>query len=139
MAVYDFIVVGSGIAGLSFALRASRHGRVLVLTKQLSEAGSTHLAQGGIASVMDPADSMEGHIRDTLAAGAGLCRADRVKILVEQGPEAVKKAAAAKQESRGNAVEIANKAIALLKTIKSDDASRADALALVVRWCRHNK
>ena len=90
MAVYDFIVVGSGIAGLSFALRASRHGRVLVLTKQLSEAGSTHLAQGGIASVMDPADSMEGHIRDTLAAGAGLCRADRVKILVEQGPEAIR-------------------------------------------------
>ena len=89
MAVYDCIVVGSGVAGLSFALRASRHGKVLVLTKQLSAAGSTHLAQGGIASVMDPADSMERHAQDTLTAGAGLCRKDCVKILVENGPEAV--------------------------------------------------
>src|SRR3989338_5167539 len=88
--VYDFIVVGSGIAGLSFALRAARHGRVLVLTKRLSWAGSTHLAQGGIASVMDPADSLDRHVQDTLAAGAGLCRKDRVDLLVSHGPAAVR-------------------------------------------------
>ncbi|HEX2612755.1 MAG TPA: L-aspartate oxidase [Fibrobacteria bacterium] len=91
MPAYDFVVVGSGIAGLSFALRAARHGKVLVVTKKLSWAGSTHLAQGGIASVLDPADSMERHLEDTLAAGAGLCRRDRVEILVSQGPEAVRR------------------------------------------------
>ncbi len=88
--VYDFIVVGSGIAGLSFALKASAHGKVLVLTKKLSWSGSTNLAQGGIASVMDPADSVEKHARDTLTAGAGLCREDRVRILVNQGPKAIR-------------------------------------------------
>ena len=88
--VYDFIVVGSGIAGLSFALKASAHGRVLVLTKKLSWAGSTHLAQGGIASVMDPTDSVAEHAQDTLTAGAGLCREDRVHILVNQGPRAIR-------------------------------------------------
>jgi L-aspartate oxidase len=90
MAAYDFIVVGSGIAGLSFALKAADHGRVLVLTKKLSWSGSTHLAQGGIASVMDPNDSVERHAHDTLVAGAGLCREDRVRILVNQGPQAVR-------------------------------------------------
>jgi L-aspartate oxidase len=91
MASYDFIVVGSGIAGLSFALRAARHGKVLVLTKKLSGSGSTQLAQGGIASVLDPADSVERHLQDTLVAGAGLCRADRVRILVSSGPDAVRR------------------------------------------------
>jgi L-aspartate oxidase len=90
MAAYDFVVVGSGIAGLSFALRAARHGKVLVLTKLLSRAGSTHLAQGGIASVLDPLDSLDRHIQDTLTAGAGLCRRDVVEILVSRGPEAVR-------------------------------------------------
>jgi L-aspartate oxidase len=89
-AVYDFIVVGSGVAGLSFALKASEHGKVLVLTKKLSWAGSTNLAQGGIASVMDPADSVEEHAQDTFIAGAGLCREDRVRILVTQGPRAIR-------------------------------------------------
>lgn len=87
---YDFIVVGSGIAGLSFALKAAEHGRVLVLTKKLSWSGSTHLAQGGIASVMAPDDSLDDHVQDTLVAGAGLCRQDRVRILVEKGPLAIR-------------------------------------------------
>jgi L-aspartate oxidase len=82
--------VGSGIAGLSFALKAAAHGKVLVLTKKLSWSGSTHLAQGGIASVMDPADSVEEHVRDTLVAGAGLCRENRVRTLVGQGPQAIR-------------------------------------------------
>ncbi len=91
MAAYDFVVVGSGIAGLSFALQAARHGKVLVLTKQLSRSGSTHLAQGGIASVLDPADSLDRHVQDTLTAGVGLCRRERVEILVSQGPDAVRR------------------------------------------------
>jgi L-aspartate oxidase len=90
MPVYDFIVVGSGIAGLSFALKAADRGKVLVLTKKLSWSGSTNLAQGGIASVMDPSDSVERHAQDTLTAGAGLCREDRVRILVNQGPQAIR-------------------------------------------------
>jgi L-aspartate oxidase len=90
MAEYDFIVVGSGIAGLSFALKAASHGKVLVLTKKLSWSGSTNLAQGGIASVMDPSDSVERHAEDTLVAGAGLCREDRVRVLVNRGPQAIR-------------------------------------------------
>lgn len=90
-AVYDFIVIGSGIAGLSFALQAARHGTVLVLTKSLTGSGSTQRAQGGIASVLDPADSLERHVQDTLVAGAGLCRRDRVEILVGNGPAAVRR------------------------------------------------
>jgi L-aspartate oxidase len=88
---YDFVVVGSGIAGLSFALRAAQHGRVLVVTKRLSGSGSTNLAQGGIASVLDPTDSLDRHVEDTLIAGAGLCRRDRVEILVSSGPDAVRR------------------------------------------------
>lgn len=90
-AVYDFIVIGSGIAGLSFALQAARHGTVLVLTKSLAGSGSTQRAQGGIASVLDPSDSLERHVHDTLVAGAGLCRRDRVEILVGSGPAAVRR------------------------------------------------
>ncbi len=89
MAVYDFVVVGSGIAGLSFALKASAYGKVLILTKKMGWSGSTSLAQGGIASVMSPGDSIEQHIQDTLIAGAGLCRPKPLKILVTQGPEAI--------------------------------------------------
>jgi L-aspartate oxidase len=63
---------------------------VLVITKKLRWSGSTHLAQGGIASVMHPEDSVEKHLMDTLNAGAGLCRESRVRLLVEQGPQAIR-------------------------------------------------
>ena len=69
---YDFLVIGSGVAGLSFALRAAAHGTVAVVTKKASAESNTNYAQGGIAAVMDPADSVEDHIQDTLVAGAGL-------------------------------------------------------------------
>jgi len=87
---YDFLVIGSGIAGLLFALKTAEKGRVAVITKsEIAEANSNY-AQGGIAAVWADDDSFELHIADTLKAGAGLCREDAVKVLVENGPTAIK-------------------------------------------------
>ena len=69
----DYLIMGSGIAGLFFALKAAKRGSVAVVTKRERRESNTQYAQGGIAAVMDPADSFESHVRDTLAAGAGLC------------------------------------------------------------------
>jgi L-aspartate oxidase len=87
---FDFLVIGSGVAGLSFALRAAEHGTVAVVTKKASAESNTNYAQGGIAAVMDPADSVEDHVRDTLIAGAGLCDEAVVRIVVTEGPERVR-------------------------------------------------
>ncbi len=85
----DFLVIGSGIAGLCYAIAASRYGSVLMITKKQDCESNTNYAQGGIACVIDPADSFESHIHDTLVAGNGLCREDAVRILVEEGPERI--------------------------------------------------
>ncbi|MFI3244609.1 MAG: FAD-dependent oxidoreductase, partial [Akkermansia sp.] len=69
----DFLVIGSGVAGLSFALRAAEHGKVIVLCKDDFFETSSAKAQGGIAAVTDSQDSFEEHVQDTLIAGAGLC------------------------------------------------------------------
>ncbi len=87
---FDFLVFGSGVAGLSFALEAARHGTVAILTKGPRDEGSTKRAQGGIASVIDPNDSFEAHVQDTLTAGAGLCRRDAVEVCVREGPERIR-------------------------------------------------
>ncbi len=86
----DFLVLGSGIAGLSFALRAAEFGDVLVVTKRSLNESATGSAQGGVAAVIDPADSVELHARDTHLAGAGMCRAEAVDLCVRKGPEALK-------------------------------------------------
>ena len=86
MKQFEFLVLGSGIAGLTFALRASAHGRVAILTKKLRAESNTNYAQGGIAAVTSREDSIEMHVRDTLAAGAGLCREEIVRTIVEEGP-----------------------------------------------------
>jgi L-aspartate oxidase len=88
----DVVVVGSGIAGLSTALRARRTtgGRVLVVTKTYLDAGSTRWAQGGIAAALGEGDSPEQHLQDTLVAGVGLCDEAAVRVLVEEGPERVR-------------------------------------------------
>ncbi|MCL5096909.1 MAG: L-aspartate oxidase [Candidatus Omnitrophica bacterium] len=83
---YDFLVIGSGIAGLFFALRAAEHGRVAVVTKKHRAESNTNYAQGGIAAVTSKEDSFAMHIRDTLTAGAGLCREPVVRTIVEEGP-----------------------------------------------------
>lgn len=85
----DFLVLGSGIAGLSFALRAAESGSVTVVTKKGSADSATNYAQGGIAAVMSPEDSVEAHVKDTLEAGAGLCREAAVRFAIERGPDAV--------------------------------------------------
>ena len=87
----DVVVVGSGIAGLTVALRL-RHQveKVLVVTKDVLSAGSTQWAQGGIAAALGPGDTPAQHERDTLVAGAGGCDAEAVWILVTEGPEAVR-------------------------------------------------
>ena len=87
MREFDFVVVGSGIAGLCFALKAARHGSVAVLTKRAAAESNTAWAQGGVACVMAPEDSFDQHIADTLDAGAGLCREDVVRAIVTEGPE----------------------------------------------------
>jgi Aspartate oxidase len=82
----DYLVIGGGIAGLSFALRASETGSVALVTKRaLSDCGTAN-AQGGIATVWSPDDSFEKHIEDTLMAGAGLCDRKVVELVVREGP-----------------------------------------------------
>jgi len=83
---YDFLVLGSGIAGLFCALKLAPHGRVAVVTKKGRAESNTNYAQGGIAAVTSKEDSVELHVRDTLEAGAGLCREDTVRVVVTEGP-----------------------------------------------------
>ena len=85
----DFVVVGSGIAGLTFALSVARRGRVIIVTKKDDAESATNMAQGGIAAVVEGTDSFEQHIRDTLTGGVGLCRREAVEIAVRSGPGAV--------------------------------------------------
>ncbi|KMP12687.1 L-aspartate oxidase [Candidatus Nitromaritima sp. SCGC AAA799-A02] len=86
----DFLIVGSGIAGLTFALKASQFGSVAIITKDELEESATLYAQGGIASVMTDDDSFELHAQDTMEAGRGLCREDVVRIICKEGPACVR-------------------------------------------------
>lgn len=85
----DFLVIGSGIAGLSFALKAAQHGKVLIVTKSNEDESNTKYAQGGVAVVVDESDSFEKHIEDTLVAGDGLCDEKIVEIVVKEGPQRI--------------------------------------------------
>jgi L-aspartate oxidase len=86
---YDVVIVGTGLAGLSTALRLAGQRRVLLIDKQDLGAGASDWAQGGIAAVVDPGDSVEDHVRDTLVAGAGLCDEKATRFILEHGAEAV--------------------------------------------------
>lgn len=85
----DVLVIGSGIAGLSFALKVAPFGRVAVVTKKEDKASATNYAQGGIAAVLDPLDDFEAHIADTITAGAGLCRREAVEQMVRAAPRLI--------------------------------------------------
>ena len=85
----DFLVIGTGIAGLSFALKAAQLGTVTIITKKAKVDTATNLAQGGIAAVLSEDDSFDMHINDTLRSGAGLCKEDIVRMVVKNGPARV--------------------------------------------------
>jgi L-aspartate oxidase len=86
MKQFDYLVLGSGIAGLSFALKVAPRGRVAIVTKKDRAESNTNYAQGGIAAVTSKEDSFALHVRDTLTAGAGLCKENIVRTIVEEGP-----------------------------------------------------
>ncbi|MDR1298408.1 MAG: L-aspartate oxidase [Deltaproteobacteria bacterium] len=85
----DYLVIGTGVAGLSFALKARRHGSVVILAKRKADDTNTNLAQGGIAAVMGEDDMLELHVEDTLDSGCGLSHPDAVKTVVEAGPRMI--------------------------------------------------
>ena len=87
----DYLVLGSGVAGLSFALEAARHSRVMVVTKRSQTDSATNWAQGGIAAVLDPTDSFESHVSDTMSTGGGLSHRDVVEMVVRDGPSRIHK------------------------------------------------
>src|SRR5687768_18056173 len=87
----DYLVIGSGIAGLNFALLAAEHGRVVVITKKRPDDTNTNWAQGGVAAVLATDDSFERHVDDTLVAGDGLCDRAVVELCVQDGPAQVQR------------------------------------------------
>ena len=95
---FDFLVIGSGLAGMHYALRVAEVGEVAIITKREATDSATDWAQGGIAAVQAPEDSFEAHVQDTLNAGAGLCNEETVRFVVERGPDAI-------QALRKNGVE----------------------------------
>jgi L-aspartate oxidase len=86
----DYLVIGSGVAGLTFALEASAHGDIVLVTKRSRSESNTQYAQGGIAAVLGDDDSFEAHIEDTLVAGAGLCHERAVEVCVKEGPARIR-------------------------------------------------
>lgn len=86
----DFLIIGSGIAGLTFALKVAAKGKVIIITKANEDDSNTKYAQGGIAGVMHGPDSVEDHVKDTLIAGAGLCDENIVRMVVKEGPERIR-------------------------------------------------
>ncbi|RMF23417.1 MAG: L-aspartate oxidase, partial [Deltaproteobacteria bacterium] len=90
MPAYDYLVIGSGLAGMSFALKAATTGRVALVTKKSLEESNTAYAQGGVAAVWSQEDSVEAHVADTLEAGAGLCNEEIVRGVAAEGPDRIR-------------------------------------------------
>jgi L-aspartate oxidase len=86
----DFLVIGSGVAGMWFALQAAKLGRVTILNKAAAQESNSRYAQGGIAAVWSEEDDFDTHVQDTLIAGAGLCRREAVEVTVREGPTRVR-------------------------------------------------
>ncbi len=87
---FDFLVIGSGLAGLSYALKAANYGKVCIVTKSVIDEANTSYAQGGIASVTYEPDNFEKHISDTLICGDGLCNEEVVRMIITEAPAAIK-------------------------------------------------
>jgi L-aspartate oxidase len=90
---YDFLVIGSGLAGLSYALKVAEYGKVAILTKTRLQETNTSYAQGGIAAVTYAPDDYNKHIADTLIAGDGLCNKQVVEMVVREAPGQIRRAA----------------------------------------------
>lgn len=87
---FDFAVIGSGVAGLRYALEVAKHGTVAVITKAEPHESNTNYAQGGVSAVLSPLDSVESHMRDTIIAGAYLCDEETVRVVCTEGPERIR-------------------------------------------------
>ncbi|MDR2937519.1 MAG: FAD-dependent oxidoreductase, partial [Prevotellaceae bacterium] len=85
----DFLVIGSGAAGLSYALKVAEHGKVLLITKSALDDSNTNFAQGGISAVTSAHDTFEKHVQDTRVCGAGLCNEEVVRMVVREAPEQI--------------------------------------------------
>jgi L-aspartate oxidase len=85
----DFLIIGSGIAGLSYALKVAEHGKVSMITKANEDESNTKYAQGGIAAVMYSPDSIEKHVNDTLIAGDGICDKEVVRMVITESTERI--------------------------------------------------
>lgn len=87
---FDFVVIGSGVAGLRYALEVAKHGSVAVITKAEPHESNTNYAQGGVSAVLCPSDSVESHMRDTIVAGAYLCDEETVRVVCTEGPDRIR-------------------------------------------------
>ncbi|CAL5370547.1 unnamed protein product [Camellia sinensis] len=87
---FDFAVIGSGVAGLRYALEVAKHGTVAVITKAEPHESNTNYAQGGVSAVLCPSDSVENHMRDTIVAGAYLCDEETVRVVCTEGPDRIR-------------------------------------------------
>ncbi|KAK6267358.1 hypothetical protein QUC31_018195 [Theobroma cacao] len=87
---FDFAVIGSGVAGLRYALEVAKHGTVAVITKAEPHESNTNYAQGGVSAVLCPSDSVESHMQDTIVAGAYLCDEETVKVVCTEGPDRIR-------------------------------------------------
>lgn len=87
---FDFSVIGSGVAGLCYALEVAKHGTVAVITKAEPHESNTNYAQGGVSAVLCPSDSVESHMQDTIVAGAYLCDDETVRVVCTEGPDRIR-------------------------------------------------
>ena len=86
----DFLIIGTGVAGLTLALELSKHGTVTCVTKRTRQDSATNYAQGGIAAVLDPDDSFAAHVADTLTTGGGISHPNVVEMVISDGPARIK-------------------------------------------------
>ena len=137
----DFLIVGTGIAGLFTALKASQHGRVIVATKKHIDDSNTGLAQGGIAAAVHEEDSPFLHLEDTLEAGAGLCNIEAVDVLVREGPDRVREliAAGAQFDMKNGAISLAREgAHSKARILHAADTTGAAIRGALVEKCKLN-
>jgi L-aspartate oxidase len=138
----DFLIVGSGIAGLFAAYKAGKLGSVLVVTKQRAEDSNTEMAQGGIAAAVDETDSPVLHLEDTLEAGAGLCDAGAVEIMVTEGPLRVMELVelGVRFDREGSAWDLGREgAHRRRRILHASDATGGEVARALIRECRSDR